>query len=88
MISTLFGILMLVGFGACYIPQIYKLYKTKSAGDISLGQYYLTVVGYVGATLYMLSENIFGIWLLLNYLSGIIFCVWVIYLCKKYGNNN
>lgn len=83
MIANIFGLLMLLGFSSCYLPQIWKLYKTKSSTDISIPQYYLTIVGYLGATGYMFMTG-FGWWWLLNYLTGIGFCIWIIILCKKY----
>jgi uncharacterized protein with PQ loop repeat len=84
MISTIFGIMMCVGFVSCYIPQVIKLYQTKKSNDISVGQYYLTIVGYIGALFYMLALRMIGMWLILNYISGIVFCIWIIILCKKY----
>lgn len=83
MIANVFGLLMLIGFSSCYIPQIIKIYKTKSVDDISIPQYWLTILGYSSATLYMFFTA-FGWWWFLNYATGIGFCVWVIWLCNKY----
>lgn len=84
MITTLLGLIMCFGFTFGYVPQLIKLYRTKSSNDISVGQYYLTIFGYLGALFYTISLRLFGFWLILNYLSGILLCVWVIALCKKY----
>lgn len=84
MLTTLFGFLMLAGFTACYLPQIYKLHNTKSSNDISIGQYFLTIVGYLFGLFYIVSQGVFAVWLMINYLSGILFCIWIIYLCHKY----
>lgn len=83
MITNIFGLLMCLGFGACYVPQIIKIYKTKSVDDISIPQYWLTILGYSSATLYMFFTG-FGWWWLLNYATGIGFCAWVIVLCHRF----
>jgi uncharacterized protein with PQ loop repeat len=81
---NLFGFLMCFGFLVCYFPQIFKIYKNKSARDVSVWYYILCIVGYTSGIIYMTLTS-FGIWWLLNYLSGIICCVWIIYLWNKYG---
>lgn len=74
---------MVVGFSACYFPQIIKLYQTKSSNDISVHQYYLTIAAYVAAMGYMFTTG-FGWWWFFNYTTGIGLCLWIIYLCSKY----
>ena len=33
-------------FAACYMPQLWKTFKTKSVGDVSFGQWIIQQVGY------------------------------------------
>lgn len=78
-----FGFIMFVAFGSCCVPQIIRILRTKSALDVSVSTYILTIVGYIAASCYMFLTG-FGIWWCLNYFFGLITSSWVLYLCYKH----
>jgi len=67
----------------CYLPQIYKTYKTKKAKDISLIMVYMTLLGYVFGMIYLLGTY-FSMWVFIKYCSGIINMFLMLYFCYKY----
>lgn len=74
---------MVFGFCLCYVPQIIKLYKLKSAKDISVGQYWLSILGYVASFAYSYL-TVCPLYWFLNQAIGLILCAWVIVLYYKY----
>lgn len=77
------GFLMTSIWFLCYLPQIYKTYKTKRAQDVSLIMVYMTLLGYVFGMVYLLGTY-FSMWVFINYCSGIINMMVMLYFCYKY----
>lgn len=71
----------------CAVPQVYRTWKTKSAGDLSWGFLLLWFFGEIFTFLYILvsdfSNDIFHLPLYLNYLFNTLLVVYLIY-AKKY----
>jgi len=65
------GILMTLSFMSCFLPQIIKIIKTKSSSDLSPLMIILSMSGYIFGLLYM-YHNVFGLWWVMNYVTGII----------------
>ena len=65
------GFIMMLAFMSCYVPQILKIIRTQSSTDISVGMIILGLIGYIFGMIYMLT-NVFGLWWFLNYFTGII----------------
>ena len=78
------GFLMTAIWFVCYFPQLYKTYKTKSAKDLSLIMIYMTLIGYVFGLIYIFGTHIYSLWVLINYFSGIINMLIMLYFCYKY----
>lgn len=74
---------MTISFMACYLPQIYKIIKTKSSSDVSLLMMVFSFLGYVFGLLYMACTG-FEIWWFLNYFSGIVTSIVLFYYWQKY----
>jgi uncharacterized protein with PQ loop repeat len=72
------GAAMVISFMLCYLPQIYKIIKTKSASDVSVLMIFLGISGYVFGLIYMMSTS-FGIWWFLNYTSGLVTSAFLLY---------
>ena len=78
------GFLMTSIWFLCYLPQIYKTYKTKRAQDVSLIMVYMTLLGYFFGLIYIFGTHTYSLWILINYVSGIINMVIMLYFCYKY----
>jgi len=70
------GFLMSVCWSVSWFPQLYKLFKTKSAHDFSPWMLGLVLAGYIFAMLYLFNTS-FQLWIFVNYCFGI-FCYSVI----------
>ena len=46
------GIIYNFCFISCYVPQIIKILKTKSASDVSTLLFWLSIIGYIAASGY------------------------------------
>jgi uncharacterized protein with PQ loop repeat len=82
-ITEFFGILMMLSFMLCYIPQIVKIYKNKSSEDVSLMLILMSIVGYVSGMIYMFMTR-FGLWWFLNYCVGLVMCSILVYAWFKF----
>ena len=51
--AEFFGIIMMLAFMFCYVPQIVKIYKNKSSEDVSLMLILMSIVGYISGMIYM-----------------------------------
>jgi uncharacterized protein with PQ loop repeat len=85
-VKQISGMIMTISFMLCYLPQIFKIYKTRSSKDVSVTMIVLGLTGYISALIYMYC-NEFGIWWFLNYLSGIVSSVLLYYFWYKHKNN-
>lgn len=77
------GILMALCFMFCYVPQIVKIIKTKSAKDVSLSLIFMCMGGYAFGLLYMFLTT-FALWIFLNYTFGLVMSSVLVYICFKY----
>lgn len=73
-------------FSACYWPQLYKSWKRKSVGDISVWAWLLQVLGYGLGIKY-------GLWLghgplIWGYCHGFVCSILLLLLYYKYRGNN
>ena len=59
-------------FAICYIPQIVKSIRTKKVDDISVSLFVLSLLGYISAIIYTLSDIGFNLILITNYIFGAI----------------
>ena len=72
-------------FAICYIPQIVKSLKTKKVNDVSVSLFILSLLGYISAILYTLSDIGFNLILITNYVFGAIcsLTMIIIFLCYR-----
>jgi len=82
-ITEFFGILMMLSFMFCYIPQIVKIFKNRSSNDVSLMLILMSIVGYISGMIYMFLTR-FGIWWFMNYCVGLIMCSILVYAWFKF----
>ena len=66
------GWLYTICFAVCYIPQIVKSLTTKKVDDISVSLFVLSLLGYISAIIYTLSDIGFNPILITNYVFGAI----------------
>jgi uncharacterized protein with PQ loop repeat len=83
-IKEIAGILMMLCFMFCYIPQIVKIFQNKSSRDVSLTLILMSIGGYISGMVYMFL-NIFFIWLFINYCIGLVMCTILVYAWFKYN---
>jgi len=79
------GAVMALSFMLCYLPQILKIIKTRSSSDISPTMIFLGLSGYIFGMIYMFL-NVFGTWWFLNYLTGIISSLFLLYYWYTHRN--
>ena len=77
-LTTIVGIVMSIG----YFPQAYRLYKTKSAENISLVSFVIFALGTLIRTLY--GFFIHDLVLILSFIVGVIGSWLVLFLSIKY----
>lgn len=82
-ITESFGIIMMLSFMFCYIPQIVKIFKNRSSNDVSLMLILMSIVGYISGMIYMFMTR-FGIWWFLNYCVGLVMCSILVYAWFKF----
>lgn len=72
-------------FAICYIPQIVKSIRTKKVDDISVSLFVLSLLGYISAIIYTLSDIGFNLILITNYIFGAIcsLTMIIIFLCYR-----
>lgn len=85
--NELFGYLYSFCFLVCYIPQIYKIIKTKNVEGISLWMFFLTILGYIFQIMYQWLGIGWKPSLIMNSVLGIMFACFIMFLCKKYRKN-
>ena len=88
MISTdmeIIGWFYTLCFAICYIPQIVKSLSTKKVDDVSVSLFILSLLGYISAILYTLSDIGFNPILITNYVFGGIcsLSMIIIFLCFR-----
>lgn len=83
-IAEVFGILMMLFFMLCYIPQIIKIFKNKSSKDVSLMLILMSIGGYISGMVYMFLTT-FGLWWFLNYTVGLVMCSILVYAWFKFN---
>lgn len=69
----------------CFIPQILKIYKNKSAKDVSFSWIILSIIGMIFVAIYSLY---FKLWEIFFPLIIQIFLYSIIGFCKKYYQLN
>ena len=79
------GICLTVSFSAAYIPQIIKMIRRKSSGDVSLIMLLINAIGYYCGLGYVLIKEVNAYWLLFNYSMGLIMTVLciIVWFCYK-----
>ncbi len=72
-------------FAICYMPQIYKSIITKKVDDVSVSLFILSLIGYICAIIYTLSDIGFNLILITNYVFGAIcsLLMIIIFLCYR-----
>lgn len=72
-------------FAICYIPQIVKSIRTKKVNDVSVSLFILSLLGYISAIIYTLSDIGFNLILITNYIFGAIcsLTMIIIFLCYR-----
>lgn len=72
-------------FAICYIPQIVKSLTTKKVDDVSVSLFILSLIGYICAIIYTLSDIGFNLILITNYVFGAIcsLLMIIIFLCYR-----
>lgn len=89
----IFNIIQLAaGLILCYsnIPQIIKIYKNKSARDVSIKTYISITIGLILSQIYIFNLIFVfntGYVLLVTNLIGLILALITIYLIQKYKDN-
>ena len=78
------GILLSVCFAIAYFPQIIRMIRNKSSKDVSLGMLILNLVGYSSGLLYVTSNEIARLWVMVNYTSGIVMTILNVFFWKYY----
>ena len=73
-------------FVTCYIPQILKIFKTKSSKDLSLLFVIMPMLGYISGLLYLTLAQSFVLWLVLNYAIGLVMTIFLLVIYYKYKN--
>lgn len=83
--NEIFGILLAISFSGAYIPQLIKMIRRKSSGDISLLMLIINGIGYSSGILYCVMLHVDGFWLYFNYTSGLIMTLIAIGMWFYYG---
>lgn len=81
------GAIMAISFMLCYLPQILKIIKTRSSVDVSPTMIFLGLSGYIFGMIYMFL-NVFGTWWFLNYMTGIISSLFLLYYWYRHRNGS
>jgi MtN3 and saliva related transmembrane protein len=84
-IIALLGWVATTCFTACYLPQIFKTFKRKEVGDVSLWQWLIQLLGYSIGFVYGIALNQMP--LIIGYACGWFCTVWFLFLYYKYRNN-
>jgi uncharacterized protein with PQ loop repeat len=85
-LKDFFGMAMAACFVTCYIPQIYKIFKTKSSKDLSLLFVIMPMLGYISGLFYLLLSQSFVLWLVLNYAIGLVMTIFLLVIYYRYKN--
>ena len=82
-LTEFFGIIMTLSFMLCYVPQIIKIYKSRSSEGLSLTLVVMCIVGYISGICYMFLTK-FGLWWFINYSVGLTMCIILIITWFKF----
>lgn len=85
---SLLGLTYNVAFITCYMPQLIKLYQTKQSKDVSVGLFWLSLLGYGSAFTYVWLLKGFDLFLHLNYAVCAVLCVIAICMVNKYNKKD
>jgi len=85
-LKEFFGIAMAACFVTCYIPQILKIFKTKSSKDLSLLFVIMPMLGYISGLFYLTLSQSFVLWLVLNYTIGLVMTIFLLVIYYRYKN--
>jgi len=83
--KELAGLICTICFNLCYLPQIYKIFKTKHVKDVSPTMLYLCLIGYIFG-LYYVATSLSGVYLVVNYTLGCISSFILCFLYERYKN--
>lgn len=73
-------------FVTCYVPQIFKIFKTKSSKDLSIFFILMPMTGYISGLLYLFLSGTWVLWLLLNYGLGLAMTIFLLFVYFKFKN--
>lgn len=80
--TELIGVFAAVLTTAAFVPQVYKTYRTKSVGELSLGMYLVFLTGIILWLVYGILLHSFAI-ILANSVTGILVII-LIYFILRY----
>jgi len=83
-LKDFFGMVMASCFIICYIPQIYKTFKTQSVQDLSLLYIIISMIGYISGIMYLVLSQSFILFLVLNYSLGLIMTIFLMVAYYKF----
>ena len=76
------GVISMILFIACYIPQIVAILKTKCVDGISIGMWALCVIGFIIGLAYVIWLK--AIVLIINYVIALFLSLWTLVLILYY----
>ena len=79
------GIISMILFTSCYIPQIIAILKTKDVRGISLGLWVMLIAGYVTGLCFVISLKDYI--LVSTYSVGLVLALWAFGLIVYYKVN-
>lgn len=87
LLKQIAGAITTICFTLYSLPQIYKIWKSKSSKNISYEMLTLGLVGYIFGLYYVISSNSGG-FLIFNYIFGVITSAILYFLWYIYRKNN
>ena len=83
----IYGIILTICFTTSFLPQIFKMWRSKSCKDVSVYMLLLQVIGYFSGVMFLIIEGIENLLLSFNYYSGLFIAIittmgW--FLCDRY----
>ena len=74
-----FAIISQLCFCWSYFPQLRKTWQTRSTGDMSMGYWFLAVVGYISGLVYFVHTNQ---WVYIaTFFVNIVLCIFFTWAC-------
>lgn len=83
MIKDILGIGMVIGFCGCFVPQIFKTFKSKSVDGLSQGMVLLALLGNICSLLYQFQTEVL-FWNLTKDIVSLIFSVLLLIIYRIY----